>query len=70
MCQDLVLLICTSAYPATPENSNILTIPHMRELFHCEVGLSDHTMGIRAAVATVSHGATVIEKHITLSRAA
>lgn len=68
-CQDLVLLKCTSTYPATPENSNILTIPHMRELFDCEVGLSDHTMGIGAAIAAVVHGATVIEKHFTLSRA-
>lgn len=68
-CQDLVLLKCTSTYPASPENSNILTIPHMRELFGCEVGLSDHTMGIGTAIAAVAHGATVIEKHFTLSRA-
>ncbi|RQD82903.1 MAG: pseudaminic acid synthase, partial [Methanocalculus sp. MSAO_Arc2] len=68
-CQDIILLKCTSTYPATPENSNILTIPHMRELFGCEVGLSDHTLGIGAAVAAVAHGATVIEKHFTLSRA-
>lgn len=68
-CRDLVLLKCTSTYPATPENSNVVTIPHMRELFGCEVGLSDHTMGIGAAVAAVAHGATVIEKHFTLHRA-
>ena len=68
-CTDLVLLKCTSTYPATPENSNILTIPHMRELFGCEVGLSDHTMGVGVSVASVAHGATVIEKHFTLSRA-
>ena len=68
-CEDLVLLKCTSTYPATPENSNILTIPHMKKLFGCEVGLSDHTMGIGTAVAAVAHGATVIEKHFTLSRA-
>lgn len=67
-CRDLLLLKCTSTYPATPENSNILTIPHMRDLFGCEVGLSDHTMGIGAAVAAVAHGATVIEKHFTLLR--
>jgi len=67
-CRDLILLKCTSTYPATPENSNILTIPHMRNLFNCEVGLSDHTMGIGASVAAVAHGATVIEKHFTLSR--
>ena len=68
-CRDLVLLKCTSTYPATPENTNILTIPHLRELFGCEVGLSDHTMGIGVAVASVALGATVIEKHFTLSRA-
>jgi sialic acid synthase SpsE len=67
-CNDLVLLKCTSSYPATPENTNILTIPHMRELFDCEVGLSDHTMGVGVAVASVAMGATVVEKHFTLSR--
>ena len=68
-CQDLILLKCTSTYPATPENSNILTIPHLRTLFDVQVGLSDHTMGIGVAVASVAFGATVIEKHFTLSRA-
>ena len=68
-CEQFVLLKCTSTYPALPENSNVLTIPHMRELFGCEVGLSDHTMGVGAAVAAVAHGATVIEKHFTLNRA-
>lgn len=68
-CQQFVLLKCTSTYPALPENSNVLTIPHMRKLFNCEVGLSDHTMGVGAAVAAVAHGATVIEKHFTLRRA-
>ncbi|MEO9298591.1 pseudaminic acid synthase [Devosia alba] len=68
-CKDLVLLKCTSTYPATPANTNALTIPHMRQLFGCQVGLSDHTMGIGVAVAAVAHGATVIEKHFTLSRA-
>ncbi|MCX8047581.1 pseudaminic acid synthase [Anoxybacillus ayderensis] len=68
-CKDLILLKCTSTYPASPENTNILTIPHMRELFKCQVGLSDHTMGIGVAVASVALGATVIEKHFTLSRA-
>jgi pseudaminic acid synthase len=67
--RELILLKCTSTYPATPENTNILTIPHMRELFQCEVGLSDHTMGIGVAVASVALGASVIEKHFTLSRA-
>lgn len=68
-CKDLVLLKCTSTYPATPENTNILTIPHLRELFDCEVGLSDHTMGIGVSVASVALGAAVIEKHFTLKRA-
>ncbi|MFC3886643.1 pseudaminic acid synthase [Bacillus songklensis] len=68
-CNDLVLLKCTSTYPASPENTNILTIPHMRELFNCQVGLSDHTMGIGTAVASIALGASVIEKHFTLLRA-
>lgn len=67
-CGDFVLLKCTSTYPASPENTNVLTIPHMRDLFNCEVGLSDHTMGVGASVAAVAHGATVIEKHFTLRR--
>lgn len=68
-CKEIILLKCTSTYPATPENTNIRTIPHMRELFDCEVGLSDHTMGVGAAIAAVALGATVIEKHFTLRRA-
>jgi pseudaminic acid synthase len=68
-CKDLVLLKCTSSYPATPQSTNALTIPHLRQLFDCEVGLSDHTMGIGVAAASVALGATVIEKHFTLSRA-
>ena len=68
-CKDLILLKCTSTYPATPENTNIRTIPHLRELFGTEVGLSDHTMGTGVAVASVALGATVIEKHFTLARA-
>lgn len=68
-CRDLILLKCTSSYPATPENTNILTIPHMAKLFDCQVGLSDHTMGIGAALASVALGATMIEKHFTLCRA-
>ncbi len=68
-CQQLVLLKCTSTYPATPENTNIRTIPHLRELFGCEVGLSDHTKGLGVAVASVALGASVVEKHFTLARA-
>jgi N-acetylneuraminate synthase len=68
-CRELVLLKCTSSYPATAENTNISTIPHMRALFGCEVGLSDHTMGCGVSVAATALGATVIEKHFTLRRA-
>lgn len=68
-CNDLVLLKCTSTYPASPESTNIRTIPHLRDLFGTQVGLSDHTMGIGVAVASVALGATVIEKHFTLHRA-
>lgn len=68
-CTALTLLKCTSSYPASPEGTNLRTIPHMRELFGCAVGLSDHTLGIGAAVASVALGAAVIEKHFTLSRA-
>lgn len=68
-CSELTLLKCTSSYPASPEDSNLRTIPHMRELFQCDVGLSDHTLGLGTAVASIALGATVIEKHFTLSRA-
>lgn len=68
-CNDLTLLKCTSSYPATPAGSNLATIPHMKALFDCTVGLSDHTLGIGAAVASIAFGAMVIEKHFTLSRA-
>ena len=67
-CRDLVLLKCTSSYPASPASSNLLTIPYLQSAFACEVGLSDHTLGIGAAVAATALGATVIEKHVTLSR--
>jgi pseudaminic acid synthase len=68
-CKELILLKCTSTYPSTPENTNLLTIPHMRDLYGVQVGLSDHTMGVGAAVAAVALGATVVEKHFTLRRA-
>jgi pseudaminic acid synthase len=69
-CKELILLKCTSTYPADPANSNILTIPHLKQLFDgIQVGISDHTMGIGVPIAAVALGATVIEKHFTLSRA-
>ena len=68
-CKDLVLLKCTSTYPATPENTNLVTISNMRETFGCPIGLSDHTMGTGVAVAAVAFGAVIIEKHFTLRRA-
>lgn len=68
-CQQLILLKCTSNYPANPTSSNLATIPHLRTLFNCEIGLSDHTLGIGAAIASVALGACVIEKHVTLNRA-
>lgn len=65
---DLVLLKCTSAYPAPPEAMNLRTIPHLAEAFGCRAGLSDHSPGSAAAVAAVALGACAIEKHFTLSR--
>lgn len=67
-CKEIILLKCTSTYPAEPMNTNLLTIPHLAQLHNCLVGLSDHTMGIGAAVAAVALGASVIEKHFTLRR--
>lgn len=67
-CQDLILLKCTSSYPAEPTDCHLNTIPHLRDLFGVQVGLSDHTLGVGVAVASVALGATVIEKHFTLSR--
>ncbi len=68
-CEDLTLLKCTSTYPASPESTNLLTIPHLKDLFKCRIGLSDHTMGIGVSIAAVALGAEVIEKHFTLHRA-
>ncbi len=68
-CKDIILLKCTSAYPAEPKDTNLMTILHLRQLFDTEVGLSDHTLGVGVSIAGVALGATVIEKHFTLSRA-
>lgn len=66
--KEIVLLKCTSAYPASPTDSNLLTIPDMQKVYDLPVGLSDHTMGIGAAVASIALGACVVEKHVTLKR--
>lgn len=66
--KEVILLKCVSSYPADPVEMNLVTIPHMKDLFHCPVGLSDHTLDIGASVAAVALGAKVIEKHFTLSR--
>ena len=66
----IAILKCTSAYPASPKNTNLNTIPVLQSIFpDCIIGLSDHTMGIGAAVASIALGARVIEKHVTLRRA-
>jgi N-acetylneuraminate synthase len=67
-CEQIILLKCTSTYPAEPTNTNLMTIPHLRDGFACQVGLSDHTGGIGVAVASVALGASVIEKHFVLDR--
>lgn len=67
-CSDLTLLKCTSSYPASPADSNIMTIADMKKRFGCKVGISDHTFGIGSAVAAVALGGEVIEKHFTLAR--
>lgn len=66
--KDVILLKCVSSYPAKPEEMNLRTIPHMKELFNCPIGLSDHTLGIGVSIAAVALGVKVIEKHFTLSR--
>ncbi len=68
--RELALLKCTSAYPSPPEAMNLRTIVHLAESFAVPVGLSDHTRGVAAPVAAVSLGACIIEKHLTLARAA
>jgi pseudaminic acid synthase len=67
-CREVAILKCTSAYPASPEEMNLRTIPHLADTFNVPVGLSDHTVGITAPAAAVTLGASIIEKHLTLSR--
>jgi len=66
---DITILKCTSAYPAAPEDADLVTIPDIAERFGVASGLSDHTMGIEAAIVAVALGATVIEKHFILDKA-
>lgn len=68
-CHSIALLHCISAYPAPAEDANLKTIPHLRDAFGVESGLSDHTLGTAVAIAAVSLGATIVEKHMTLRRA-
>ena len=67
-CKQLALLKCTSAYPAEPKDLNLVTIKRLREVFNCEVGFSDHSLGIGAAITAISYGATIIEKHFTVEK--
>jgi pseudaminic acid synthase len=68
-CKSITLLKCTSTYPASPENTNLNTIPLLKDIFiDCNIGLSDHTMGIGISIASIALGASVIEKHFTLER--
>ena len=66
--RDIALLHCTSGYPTPPEDADLRTIPHLMQAFGTVTGLSDHTPGIGAAVAGVTLGAALIEKHFTLRR--
>ena len=66
--KDIALLKCTSSYPSSAKDSNIRTIPNLREIFNCEIGLSDHTKGLGVSIASIAMGSTIIERHFTISR--
>ncbi len=68
-CRDLILLKCTSNYPADPQDANLLTVPALARKFDCVAGISDHTLGTAVSVAAVALGARVVEKHFALDRA-
>ena len=67
-CKNLALLKCTSSYPANPKDLNLKSIHKLKKVFDCEVGFSDHSLGIGAAISAISYGATIIEKHFTLNK--
>lgn len=67
-CLDLILLKCTSSYPADPASANLRTLPFLQKRYDCHVGLSDHTLGTAVSLASIALGACVIEKHFTLNR--
>lgn len=67
-CKDLILLKCTASYPASPKDSHLRTIPHLAQTFETLVGLSDHTLGIGAAITSIALGSCVVEKHLTINR--
>ncbi len=67
-CKQLALLKCTSSYPANPEDLNLISIKKLKKIFNCEVGFSDHSLGIGAALTAISHGASIIEKHFTIEK--
>jgi len=67
-CKQLALLKCTSSYPANPEDLNLISIQKLRKTFNCEVGFSDHSLGIGAALTAINNGASIIEKHFTIEK--
>ena len=67
-CKNIIILKCTSSYPASSKDSNLLTIKDMQKRFNLNVGLSDHTIGFASAISAISLGANIIEKHVTIKK--
>ena len=67
-CRQIALLKCTSSYPANPSDLNLVSIEELRRIFKCEVGFSDHSLGIGAPIAAINFGASIIEKHFTIKK--
>lgn len=65
---EIILLACTAAYPASPDEARLLSVPVLEQAFGIPVGLSDHTPGIGVSIAAVALGAVALEKHVTLAR--